>query len=219
MSIVDKARSWVAQDPDPQTRHELEVLIDRGDIQALEERFAGTLQFGTAGLRGLLGAGPTRMNRVTVARTTAGLCAWLKQEVPEVVSRGICLGRDARLNSDVFQRDVIEVAAGAGIPVWNFSDVVPTPVLAFAVLELRAAGGVMITASHNPPGYNGYKVYWENGAQIIPPNDRGIADEIQRTPSADQIPRLSVDEAQATVGCCSRLTPYATATSNESRLK
>jgi phosphomannomutase len=137
------------------------------------------------------------MNRVTVARTTAGLCAWLKQEVPEVVSRGICLGRDARLNSDVFQRDVIEVAAGAGIPVWNFSDVVPTPVLAFAVLELRAAGGVMITASHNPPGYNGYKVYWENGAQIIRPNDRGIADEIQRTPSADQIPRLSVDEAQA----------------------
>jgi phosphomannomutase len=136
------------------------------------------------------------MNRVTVARTTAGLCAWLKQEVPEVVSRGICVGRDARFNSDVFERDVIEVAAGAGIPVWIFSDVVPTPVIAFAVLELRAAGGVMITASHNPPGYNGYKVYWENGAQIIPPNDSGIADEIRRSPSADLIPRLSVNDAR-----------------------
>jgi len=197
VSIIDRARSWIAQDPDLETRRELEAMIDRGDVQALEERFSGSLQFGTAGLRGLLGAGPTRMNRVTVARTTAGLCAWLKHEVPEITSRGICVGRDARVNSDVFERDVIEVAAGAGIPVWTFDDVVPTPVLAFAVLELRAAGGVMITASHNPPGYNGYKVYWENGAQIIPPNDRGIAGEIERAPRADQLPRLSVDEARA----------------------
>jgi len=198
VSIIDRARSWIAQDPDPETRRELESMIDRGNVQALEERFAGSLQFGTAGLRGLLGAGPTRMNRVTIARTTAGLCAWLKQNVPEVTSRGLCVGRDARLNSDVFERDVIEVAAGAGIPVWTFSDVTPTPVLAFAVLDLRAAGGVMITASHNPPGYNGYKVYWENGAQIIAPNDRGIADEIERAPLADQLPRLSVEEARAT---------------------
>ncbi len=197
MSIVDRARSWIAQDPDPETRRELEVLIERGDVGALQERFAGALQFGTAGLRGLLGAGPTRMNRVTVAQTTAGLCAWLKQEVPDVASRGICVGRDARVNSDVFERDVIEVAAGAGIPVWVFSDVVPTPVLAFAVLERRAAGGVMITASHNPPGYNGYKVYWENGAQIIPPNDRGIAGEIERAAAASRIPRMPVTEARA----------------------
>ncbi|TNF63024.1 MAG: phospho-sugar mutase, partial [Deltaproteobacteria bacterium] len=100
-------------------------------------------------------------------------------------------------NSDVFERDVVEIAAGAGIPVWTFGDVVPTPVLAFAILNLRAAGGVMITASHNPPGYNGYKVYWENGAQIIPPNDRGIADAIQRLSSAVEIPRLSIDQARA----------------------
>jgi len=196
VSIIDKARSWISQDPDPETRRELEALIDRGDVAALEERFTGELQFGTAGLRGLLGAGPTRMNRVTVARATAGLCAWLKQEVPEAASRGICVGRDARPNSDVFERDVIEVATGAGIPVWSFDDLVPTPVLAFAVLELRAAGGVMITASHNPPGYNGYKVYWENGAQIIPPNDRGIAGQIQSAPSPVEIPRLSVDDAR-----------------------
>jgi len=196
VSIIERARSWIAMDPDPETRRELQALIDEEDVAALEEHFSGPLQFGTAGLRGLLGAGPARMNRVTVAQATAGFCAWLKQEVPEVTTRGICVGRDARPNSDVFERDVIEIATGADIPVWRFSDLVPTPVLAFAVLELRAAGGVMITASHNPPGYNGYKVYWENGAQIIPPNDRGIAGEIERCPALGQIPRLSLDQAR-----------------------
>jgi phosphomannomutase len=197
VSIIDRARSWIEEDPDPETRRELEALIADGDVEALEERFSGPLEFGTAGLRGLLGAGPARLNRVTVALATAGLCAWLKQRVAEATSRGICVGRDARLNSDVFERDVIEVACGAGIPVWAFENVVPTPVLAFTVPRLRAAGAVMITASHNPPGYNGYKVYWENGAQIIPPNDRGIADEIRRSPTADRIPRLPIDEARA----------------------
>ena len=196
MTIIDKARSWIAMDPDAETRRELQTLIDQGDVTSLQERFAGPLQFGTAGLRGLLGAGPARMNRVTVAQATAGFCAWLKQEVPDLATRGICVGRDARPNSDVFERDVVEIATGSGIPVWRFRDLVPTPVLAFAVLELRAAGGVMITASHNPPGYNGYKVYWENGAQIIPPNDRGIAGEIERCPALDKIPRLSLEEAR-----------------------
>jgi len=194
VSIIDEARTWVAQDPDPETRQELQALVDGGDLVALEDRFAGTLQFGTAGLRGLLGAGPTRMNRVMVARATAGLCAWLKQQVPDVTSRGICVGRDARLKSDVFERDVIEIAGALGIPVWSFDGVVPTPVLAFAVLELRAAGGVMVTASHNPPGYNGFKVYWENGVQIIPPNDVGIAAEIERAPPVSTMPRLKLDE-------------------------
>ncbi len=197
MSTIGKARAWIDMDPDPETRQELQALVDQEDVAALEERFAGRLEFGTAGLRGLLGAGPSRMNRVTVARATAGLCAWLKREVPDAASRGICVGRDARPKSDIFERDVIEIATGAGIPVWSFSELVPTPVLAFSVLELRAAGGVMITASHNPPGYNGYKVYWENGAQIIPPNDQGIADEIERCPSLEQIPRLSVEEARS----------------------
>lgn len=197
MSPIDKAQSWIAMDPDPETQRELQALIDRGDLAALEERFAGPLQFGTAGLRGLLGAGPSRMNRVTVAQATAGLCAWLKREIPDAVSRGLCVGRDARPKSDVFERELIEIATAAGIPVWRFSDLAPTPVLAFAVLELRAAGGVMITASHNPPGYNGFKVYWENGAQIIPPNDQGIADEIERCPPYDLIPRLSLGEARS----------------------
>ena len=196
MSVIDEARAWIAQDPDPETRRELEALIAAEDLAALEERFRGSLRFGTAGLRGLLGAGPARMNRVSVSRATAGFCSWLKKQVPDAASRGICVGRDARPNSEVFQRDVIEVASAAGIPVFAFSEVVPTPVLAFAVLQLRAAGGVMITASHNPRGYNGYKVYWENGAQIVPPNDAGIASEIEVLEGAPEIPRLTLDEAR-----------------------
>lgn len=196
MSIIEQARSWIESDPDPETRRELEALIARNDVAALEERFGGTLQFGTAGLRGLLGAGPTRMNRVTVARATAGFASWLMRQVPDASSRGIVVGRDARRNSDAFEREVIEILSGFGIRVWVFGDVIPTPVLAFAVLKLRAAGGVMITASHNPPGYNGYKVYWENAAQIIPPHDRGIAGEIERTPSILEIPRTSLEEAE-----------------------
>ena len=196
MNVVDRARRWIAQDPDTDTRLELEALIAAEDHKALEARFSGGLQFGTAGLRGLLGAGPTRMNRVTVSRATAGLCAWLKKQVPDAASRGICVGRDARDKSDVFERDVIEVATGAGVRVHVFEGVVPTPLLAFSVLEAGAAGGVMITASHNPPGYNGYKVYWDNGAQIIPPNDVGIAAEIDAAAPANQIARMSVKEAR-----------------------
>lgn len=196
MTVLDQARAWIAQDPDPETRRELETLIAQEDHVALEERFAGSLEFGTAGLRGVLGAGPTRMNRVTVRRTTSGLCAWLKQQVPDVVTRGICIARDARAQSDVFARDAIEIALGAGIPVWTFTTVVPTPVLAFSVLEVGAGGGVMITASHNPPEYNGYKVYWDNGAQIIAPNDLGIAREIELALPADQLPRTSMDEGR-----------------------
>jgi len=196
VSVIDEARLWAAQDPDPETKRELESLIESNDVPALTERFAGVLEFGTAGLRGLLGAGPARMNRVTVSRTTAGLCTWLLGRVPDAASRGVCVGRDARDKSDVFERDVIEVLSGFGIPVWVFSDVVPTPVLAFTVQQCGAAGGVMITASHNPPGYNGYKVYWENGAQIIPPNDRGIAEAIERAPGVDRIRRLPMSKAR-----------------------
>ncbi|MBW2542127.1 MAG: phospho-sugar mutase [Deltaproteobacteria bacterium] len=184
------------RDPDPETRAELQALIDANDLAALEERFSGTLEFGTAGLRGLLGAGPTRMNRMTVSQATAGLCAWLAKEVPDAAIRGLCVGRDARPNSDVFEQDVVEVATAAGISTFVFTELVPTPVLAFASLRLRAAGGVMITASHNPPGYNGYKVYAENAAQIIPPSDAAIASEIARA-AAGPIARLPRVQARA----------------------
>jgi phosphomannomutase len=196
VNVFDAARAWIERDPDPRTRAELQALIDANDVAALEERFSGTLEFGTAGLRGLLGAGPARMNRLTVSQATAGLCAWLVREVPDAAIRGLCVGRDARPNSDVFAEDVVEVATAAGLRTFVFTELVPTPVLAFAALRLRAAGGVMITASHNPPGYNGYKVYAENAAQIIPPDDSAIASEIARA-AAGPIARLPLVRARA----------------------
>ncbi len=194
MNLIERAQRWIAQDPDPDTCRELAELIREQDSEALKERFSGPLQFGTAGLRGPLGAGPSRMNRVTVTRATAGLCDWVLRQVPEAAERGICVARDARRKSDVFMRDAIEVALGAGIRVRQFTSPVPTPLLAFAVLSTGAAAGVMITASHNPPEYNGYKVFWENGAQIIAPNDRGIAEAIDTAPSADRIPRMDLEQ-------------------------
>ena len=196
MNVIEKAQTWIAQDPDPETQAELRRLIASEDRDALEARFGGMLEFGTAGLRGLLGAGPARMNRVNVIRVTHGFCAWLQEQVPEIATRGICVAHDARTKSDIFARDVIEVALGAGIPVHTYSTMVATPLLAFAVREIGSGGGVMITASHNPPEYNGYKVFWENGAQIIPPNDVGIANKIAIAPSADAIPRVSMEEGK-----------------------
>ncbi|MGB5810901.1 MAG: phospho-sugar mutase [Polyangiales bacterium] len=194
MSVVDKARGWIAHDPDPATRRELEGLIAHNDTEALEDRFAGSLEFGTAGLRGVLGAGPSRMNRANVIRATAGLCAWVRRSGTE--SPTLCVGRDARTMSDVLARDTIETALAAGVRVLVLTAVVPTPVVAFAVLDREAAAGVMITASHNPPEYNGYKVFWGNGAQIIPPNDAGIAEAIERAPGASLVPRISLDEGR-----------------------
>lgn len=172
------ARNWLAEDPDPTTREELRALLARGDEDELADRFGARLEFGTAGLRGVLGAGPNRMNRAVVLRTTAGLCEYLLDQVPDASPRGVVVGYDGRRMSREFARDAAAVIAGAGIPVHLFKDVVPTPLVAYAVRDLGAAAGVMITASHNPPAYNGYKVYWGNGAQIIPPHDKGIASAI-----------------------------------------
>ena len=172
------ARNWLAEDPDPTTREELRALLARGDEDQLADRFGARLEFGTAGLRGVLGAGPNRMNRAVVLRTTAGLCEYLHEQVPDANPRGVVVGYDGRRMSREFARDAAAVIAGAGVPVHLFKDVVPTPLVAYAVRDLGAAAGVMITASHNPPAYNGYKVYWGNGAQIIPPHDKGIASAI-----------------------------------------
>ncbi len=173
--VKTAARLWLAEDPDPVTREELRAMIDRGDEASLHERFGARLEFGTAGLRGVLGAGPNRMNRAVVIRTTAGLCEHLREHVPDCAHRGVVVGCDGRRMSREFARDVAATLAGAGIPAHVFSSVVPTPLVAYAVTALNAAAGVMITASHNPPEYNGYKAYWGNGAQIIPPHDTDIA--------------------------------------------
>jgi len=177
MALLDTARAWLAEDPDPATGAELEALIarvDAGDADAADEladAFDGTLQFGTAGLRGRLGPGSNRMNRIVVARAAAGLAAYLVAHG----GRAVVIGHDARRNSEVFARDTAAVISGAGIKAMVLPSALPTPVLAFAIRELGCDAGVMVTASHNPPDDNGYKVYLGDGSQIVPPADAEIA--------------------------------------------
>ncbi|MEV7767522.1 phospho-sugar mutase [Microbacterium sp. NPDC086615] len=182
------ARAWLAQDPDAVTREELAALITRvedGDDAAaadLADRFSTRLAFGTAGLRGTLGAGSNRMNRVLVAQAAAGFAAYLREKQPDGTPT-VVVGYDGRRNSDVFARDSVEIFAGAGLHAILLPRLLPTPVLAFAVRHLGADAGVMVTASHNPPDDNGYKVYLggaDDGAQIVSPADAEIAAHIQR---------------------------------------
>jgi phosphomannomutase len=202
--VLARAQSWLESDPDPDTRAELKGLVDRaasGDEPArrdLAERFSGPLEFGTAGLRGVIGAGEARMNRAVVLRTTAGLARYLlEQDAKKARMGGVVVGYDGRRMSREFAEDTACVLAAAGIPALVSPVPCPTPVCAFAVSALGAAAGVMITASHNPPEYNGYKVYWSNAAQIIPPHDKGIARAIDASPAAKDVPRLDVHEGRA----------------------
>ncbi|MEO0326131.1 MAG: phospho-sugar mutase [Myxococcota bacterium] len=190
-----RVEAWIADDPDPETAEELRRLLRAGDAAALEERFAGFLQFGTAGLRGLLGGGPHRMNRAVVIRATAGLCAYLGATCPEAAERGVVIGYDARRKSRRFAEDVAEVVLGAGLKARLFDAPAPTPLGAFALLDQGAAAAVVVTASHNPPEYNGYKVFWGDGAQIVPPHDAGIASAIAGIPAVSAVVRTPMDEA------------------------
>lgn len=189
------ARAWLEHDPDPATRAELQRLIDER-AEELAERFAGRLEFGTAGLRGVVGAGPQRMNVAVVRQTTAGLADYLLAEVPRAAERGVVIGYDGRLDSRRFAEDAARVLRGRGVRAVLGREPLPTPVVAFAVLDRGAAAGVAITASHNPPEYNGYKVFWGNGAQIIPPHDAGIAAAIARAGDADAIALGELGEAE-----------------------
>lgn len=193
-SLTNAVNAWIDEDPDAATRDELRALLTTSQAGPPSEReaataeladaFSGTLQFGTAGLRGRLGGGPNRMNRVVVIRAAAGLAAYLRETLGEGFT--VVIGYDARHNSDVFARDTASVVTGAGGRAILFDRCAPTPVLAFALRSLGADAGVMVTASHNPPQDNGYKVYLGGravtdsgqGAQIVPPFDGEIAARI-----------------------------------------
>jgi phosphomannomutase len=192
------AERWILGDPDPSTRGELRGLLDRAASSAevladLQDRFAGPLAFGTAGLRGVLGAGPNRMNRAVVARASWALARVLLETVPGAAERGVVVGGDARRMSHELTEDVGAILAAAGLRVVLFASPVPTPLVGFMVKRLGAAAGVVVTASHNPPEYNGYKVYWADAAQIVPPVDAAIAAAIERAPAARDVERPALD--------------------------
>ena len=190
--LLDVARAWIAHDPDPDTVAEATALVDARDLVALRDRFGGRLTFGTAGLRGAIGAGPNRMNRMVVRQSAAGLGARiLADEQPNYSERGVVIGFDARHKSDAFASDSARVLAAQGITVHVFAHTVPTPVLAFAVTHLGCAAGVQVTASHNPPQDNGYKVYWGDGPQIVSPLDEQIAAAIDVVAASSGAPALA----------------------------
>lgn len=186
------AEAWMAEDPDPETREATAAMLD--DEALLKARFGARLQFGTAGLRGPIGPGPNAMNRSLVRRVSAGLGTYVAEVAP---GSSIVIGFDGRKNSDVFAEDTARVLAGLGFTVLLFDHVCPTPRLAHAVVRLGASAGVMVTASHNPPADNGYKVYWSNGAQIVPPHDRGISAAIDRIGSLDEVEVPELDALRA----------------------
>jgi len=195
--LIGAARAWQAQDPDPAARLEIDALIDADETAELASRFDGRLEFGTAGLRGRVGAGPNRMNRATVRRATAGLMRYLD----DVGAEGpVVIGRDARHGSPEFLDEVVAVVGGARrVPV-VLPEPCPTPLLAFSVLDQGAAAGIMITASHNPPADNGYKVFVDDGAQIVSPVDAAISTHIDAVDRLDLVPldasrRVDVDVA------------------------
>jgi phosphomannomutase len=184
-ALRSSASAWLADDPDPETRAELAALLAAGDEAAVADRFAGRLTFGTAGLRGVMRSGPNGMNRAVVRRAAAGLAAYLDS----VAALGpVVVGYDARHHSADFARDSAQVLTGAGRAAVLLPAPLPTPVLAFAVRNLGAAAGVMVTASHNPPADNGYKVYLADGAQIVPPADAAIEAAIEAVGPLSTVP-------------------------------
>lgn len=190
--LISQAQAWLAEDPDPRTRAELQKWLDDADEQALAVAFAGPLTFGTAGLRGPLGPGPAAMNHIVVAKAAAGLAQYLL----DTGGRHIVIGYDARRNSQAFAELTAAIAAGAGLQAEVLPRALPTPVLAYTILARGADAGVVVTASHNPPQDNGYKVYLGDGMQIVPPADAEIAARIAAAPAFAEIPQ---DDAWVTL--------------------
>jgi phosphomannomutase len=204
--VFTQARAWLAQDPDAETRAELETLLrdaEGGSEPALDElhsRFDTRLEFGTAGLRGRIEAGSARMNRVLVGQAAAGLASYLLEREPDATP-SVVIGYDGRRNSRVFATDTAELMAGAGIRAILLPRLLPTPVLAFAVRHLGASAGVMVTASHNPPADNGYKVYLggaDQGSQIVSPADAEIEAHILRIAASGNVLELPRSDAWET---------------------
>ena len=184
-NYLEVAKTWLSNSYDLETQHEVLEMMN-GDTKALEDAFYRTLEFGTGGLRGVMGAGTNRMNRYTVAMATQGLANYLKKNfADEKVS--VVISYDSRNNSQLFARISASVLMANGIHVYVFDNIRPTPELSYAIRHLQCKAGIMITASHNPKEYNGYKVFWEDGAQIIAPHDKNIIEEVGKITSMEQV--------------------------------
>lgn len=197
--LVQKIRAF-SDGADAETLRSVvdELLTANADPEAasnLEDAFYRDLDFGTGGLRGLMGVGTNRMNRMTVAKATQGLCNYIMQHVGNAGAGSVVIAHDSRLRSREFAEEAARVVAGNGLKAYLFKELRPTPELSFAVRHLRATAGVVVTASHNPKEYNGYKVSWDDGGQVLPPHDRGIIAEVRRISSGSQVKRAELDEA------------------------
>lgn len=185
MKARENALRWLAQDTDESFMNGIQALLD-GPEKELEDAFYRDLEFGTGGMRGVMGVGSNRVNKFTFGMATQGLSNYLKQSFPSEQIR-VAIAYDCRNNSQSFARMVAEIFSANGIEAYLFSDLRPTPQLSFAVRELKCHSGIVITASHNPPEYNGYKVYWNDGAQIVTPQDKGIIEEVRKIEQLNQI--------------------------------
>ncbi|MBN2658529.1 MAG: phospho-sugar mutase [Spirochaetales bacterium] len=192
VEILKKADSYIREEQNAFFRNQVQELIDKNDLEELSERFYKELDFGTGGLRGEIGGGYNRMNSFTVSKATQGLAAYMVKNVKEE-ERIAVISYDSRNFSDTFSEEAALVLAGNGIKTYLFTGLRPTPVLSFAVRELGATAGIMVTASHNPAKYNGYKVFWSDGAQVTPPHDSGIIKEVRAV--GDGIKKISREEA------------------------
>ncbi len=191
--IQAKINEWLTEDYDESTRIEIKELIDKKNEKELIDRFYTELEFGTAGLRGTLGAGSNRMNIYNVRKATQGLANYIILKNGQ--DKGVLVGRDSRNMSDVFAGETVSVLIANGIRVYYYEDIHPTPTVSYGLQYLKAIAGVMITASHNPKEYNGYKVLWEDGAQITPPYDEEIIAEVRKIKSQEQVKSMPFDNA------------------------
>ncbi len=185
--VTDKALSWLNGNYDVETKAEVQRMLDNEDKRELIDAFYKDLEFGTGGLRGIMGAGSNRMNRYTVGAASQGLANYLKTEFAGLEEIKVVVGHDCRNNSRSFAELTADIFSSNGIKVYLFENLRPTPLVSYAIRKLGCQSGIMITASHNPKEYNGYKAYWSDGAQVLAPHDRNIIAEVNRVKSIDDI--------------------------------
>ncbi len=185
--VTNKAKSWLEGEYDTETKNEVRQLLDNDDKSSLIDAFYKDLEFGTGGLRGIMGAGSNRMNIYTVGSATQGLSNYLKQEFANLDQIKVVIGHDCRNNSRKFAEIAADVFSANGIKVFLFENLRPTPLISYAIRKLACQSGIMITASHNPKEYNGYKAYWNDGAQVLAPHDRNIIAEVNRIKSNSEV--------------------------------